>query len=400
MTVLIVGGGPVGNIIALVLADAAIDVHIVDHLSLETQLKDTTDIRGYALSSSSKTLLDTLGLWERLSPNASPIMNIKVTNGATTPRSLNFEYTEENAQAPMGYILEAFRLRQLLATKAKEHPNIAWHDSTSVHTLISQGMAHIQLENGQDIKSHLVIGADGHTSRVRQLSGIETMGWSYDQSALVTTIQHANPHHGTAYEKFLKTGPFATLPMTKNRSAIVWSNHPDTTNNLCGIHEKDFIRRLQEILGSQYRDIQLIQSRLQYPLGVQMAKTYIAPRTALVGDAAHVIHPLAGQGLNLGIRDAAALAELVISAHRLGLDIGSSILLENYQRWRRFDNTALMLITDGLNRLFSNEQHFLHHLHTLGLRLVGAIPPLKKLATRHAMGMIGRQPKLLRGQSL
>lgn len=399
MTILIVGGGPVGGITAIALANAGLRVHVVDKAPLQQQFESTQDIRGYALAASSKVLLDTLGVWSTIAPHAEPIMDIKITNGLS-PWSLDFTYKEDDSSSPMGYIVEAFRVRRAIVQIASQHPNITWHEETSIAFMSTKERTQITLENRQEIFVDLVIGADGRASKVRNMASIETTSWSYQQCALVTTIQHENPHNGTAYEKFLNTGPFATLPMVNNCSAIVWANTPERTHSLYEMPEDIFLSELGAVLGPDYKKITLIQERQQYPLGVQIAKKYVVPRIALVGDAAHVIHPLAGQGLNLGIRDAAALTEIIVDAYNLGIDIGSLTVLERYQRWRRFDNTSLLIITDGLNRLFTNNNKALNNLRSFGLRLTSRLTPIKKLATSHAMGMIGKQPKLLKGQRL
>lgn len=400
--VVIIGGGPVGATLGIAIAAAGGHVVIVDKAPSSAILESTSDIRGFALAESSKVLLEHLGIWSEFSDHAEPILDIKITNGAS---SVALDFIEENGAgdaAPMGYIVEAFRVRQAVLRRALKEPNITWHDGTSVAEVIPGGedLTRLTLSNGIEITTPLLVAADGKNSSLRELYNISTTTYPYDQKALVCTLSHDNAHHGVAYEKFYQGGPFATLPMTENRSALVWSERPDVTDLLLEMNEKEFVSELQSRIGSDYHGIQLASQRQVYPLSLQVAHSYIAPRFALVGDAAHVIHPLSGQGLNLGLRDAAALAEIVVDAIHLGLDVGSKGVLKRYQQWRRFDQLSLVAVTHGLSRIFSNPSRVLQKMRGAGLKAFQKVPGVKKIATRHAMGLLGDLPKLLRGISL
>jgi 2-octaprenyl-6-methoxyphenol hydroxylase len=235
---------------------------------------------------------------------------------------------------------------------------------------------------------------------LRRAAGIRTLEWRYLQTGIVATVRHERPHHGIAVEHFLPAGPFAILPMTGNRSSIVWTERAELAPTVVELSERAFAEELAARFGDFLGVVEPVGPRWSYPLALLLAEAYVAPRLALVGEAAHMIHPIAGQGLNLGIRDVAALAELLIDARRLGLDIGDASMLRNYQRWRRFDMLALAAVTDGLNRLFSNTLPALHLARDLGLAAVHRLPPLKRFLMRDAMGLVGDLPRLLRGHPL
>jgi 2-octaprenyl-6-methoxyphenol hydroxylase len=246
----------------------------------------------------------------------------------------------------------------------------------------------------------LLVAADGARSRLRERAGIALRGWSYDQSAIVTTVAHERDHNGRAEEHFLPGGPFAILPLRNRRSSIVWTEHGAEATRLVALPDAEFHDELEKRSGLHLGEITLAGPRRAYPLGLWVARDFVAERLALVGDAAHVIHPIAGQGLNMGLRDVAALAEAVVDAARLGLDPGNATVLERYQRWRRFDTLAMGVSTDGLNRLFSNRSDVLRLVRDVGLGIVDRLPPLKRMFIREAAGLTGEVPKLLRGEAL
>jgi 2-octaprenyl-6-methoxyphenol hydroxylase len=250
------------------------------------------------------------------------------------------------------------------------------------------------------LQGELIAACDGRHSPLRRDAAIETIAWDYPQASIVCTVEHALPHRGVAVEHFLPAGPFAILPMTGNRSSIVWTEHAALAPELMALAAAPFVVELARRFGDFLGEIAVIGRRWSYPLSLMHARRYAAERLVLVGDAAHVIHPIAGQGLNLGIRDIAALSELIIDARRLGLDIGDSQALEHYQRWRRVDNLILAGVTDGLNRLFSNSFSPLRLARDMGLAAVDRMPPVKRLLMRHAMGMVGDLPRLVRGETL
>jgi 2-octaprenyl-6-methoxyphenol hydroxylase len=256
------------------------------------------------------------------------------------------------------------------------------------------------LDDGRRIAARLLVAADGRGSATRASAGIRVREMRYAQTAIVATVRHQRAHKGVAVEQFLPSGPFAMLPMTMNRSNIVWTESSKLATSYSALSDAAFCDELGRRFGDWLGGIELEGPRFSYPLGLMQAERYTARRLALAGDAAHVIHPIAGQGLNLGLRDAAALAEIVVYSHRLGLDVGDSPLLERYERWRRFDNTVLALATDGLNRLFSNDFGPLRVMRDVGLAAVGRIPPLRQLFMRQAMGVLGTLPRLVRGEPL
>jgi 2-octaprenyl-6-methoxyphenol hydroxylase len=256
----------------------------------------------------------------------------------------------------------------------------------------------VTLADGSAIGSRLLVAADGARSTIRQGARIATHGWNYGQSAIVTNVAHERDHGGRAEEHFLPAGPFAILPLQDRRSSIVWTESAQQAERIMALPDEAFLAELEQRFKLHLGEIRLIGARRAHPLGFFVARSFIAERIALIGDAAHVIHPIAGQGLNMGLKDAAALAEVVVDAARLGLDPGSASVLERYQRWRRFDTMAMGFATDGLNRLFSNHSDILRFVRDLGLGMVERLPPLKRLFIREAAGLVGEVPKLLRGE--
>jgi 2-octaprenyl-6-methoxyphenol hydroxylase len=258
----------------------------------------------------------------------------------------------------------------------------------------------VALAGGETISARLLVGADGARSKIRETADIAVHGWDYDQSAIVTTVAHERPHNGRAEEHFLPAGPFAILPLTGNRSSIVWTETAREAERIVALPDAEFLVELEKRFGLHLGDLQVTGARRAFPLGLFTAREFIAERLALIGDAAHIIHPIAGQGLNMGLRDVAALAEAIADAARLGLDIGAPDVLERYQRWRRFDTMTMGVATDGLNRLFSNHSDVLRLARDVGLGVVERIPVLKRVFIREAAGFTGEVPKLLRGEAL
>jgi 2-octaprenyl-6-methoxyphenol hydroxylase len=258
----------------------------------------------------------------------------------------------------------------------------------------------VRLSGGETIATRLLVAADGARSGIREAAGIKSVGWNYEQSAIVTTVEHERDHQGRAEEHFLPAGPFAILPLKGKRSSIVWTEEAQEAERIVALPYAQFHAELEKRFGLKLGEIAAVGPRHAHPLGLSVARSFIGERLALVGDAAHVIHPIAGQGLNLGLRDVAALAEAVADAARLGLDVGGPDVLERYQRWRRFDTAAMGAATHGLNRLFSNRSDVLRLIRDVGLGLVERAPPLKRLFIREAAGLTGDVPKLLRGEAL
>jgi len=266
-------------------------------------------------------------------------------------------------------------------------------------TAEASGM-NVVLRDGAEIRTRLLVAADGARSRLRERAGIATSGWSYGQSAIVTTVAHERSHEGRAEEHFLPSGPFAILPLRHRRSSIVWTEQAEEAERIVALSDGDFHGELEKRFGLHLGDIAVAGPRRAYPLGLWVARSFIADRLALVGDAAHVIHPIAGQGLNMGLRDVAALAESVVDAVRVGIDPGDAVVLERYQRWRRFDTMTMCVSTDGLNRLFSNRSDAVRLARDIGLGLVDRFPAVKRWFVREAAGLAGEVPKLLRGETL
>jgi 2-octaprenyl-6-methoxyphenol hydroxylase len=262
------------------------------------------------------------------------------------------------------------------------------------------GRIRVTLSDGQSLSAKLLVGADGRRSGVAARAGITRSGWDYGQVALVAAIAHEKPHHGIAHQFFMPTGPLAILPLPGNRSSIVWSETAANAAAIAALDDADFLAVLRPRFGDFLGAISLAGPRFSYPLNLTLANAYAAPRVALVGDAAHGVHPIAGQGLNLGLRDVAALAETVVEAMRRGEDIGALDVLERYQGWRRFDSTALALGMDSVNRLFSNDNPLLRLGRDLGMGLVQAVPGLRRGFARQAAGLAGPLPRLLQGRAL
>jgi 2-octaprenyl-6-methoxyphenol hydroxylase len=339
-------------------------------------------------------------LWPDIAPDAEPILGIRIADD-TSPVFLDYDHRELRTSAPLGYIVENRLLRRALIEHLASIPNLAFLAPLTVGPVTTSPSASVvELSDGRQIAVRLVAAADGQKSPLRRAAGICTVNWSYRQIGIVATVRHQRPHCGIAVEHFLPAGPFAILPMTDNRSSIVWTERAELAPRLMELSDVAFAAELAARFGDFLGGIELVGRRWAYPLALLLAERYVAPRMALVGEAAHMIHPIAGQGLNLSIRDIAALAELVIDARRLGLDIGDQNVLQRYQQWRRFDAVALAAVTDGLDRLFSNSIAPLRLARDVGLAAVNRVPPLKRLLMRDAMGLAGDLPRLVRGEPL
>jgi 2-octaprenyl-6-methoxyphenol hydroxylase len=358
------------------------------------------DGRSSAIAYGSHQALNALGLWPEIAAEAEPILEIRVADD-NSPLFLHYDHRDLGAAAPLGYIVENRVLRRVLVERTRSLGSLSLLAPVSVCSVETSPYAAVAvLSDGQRLAAPLIIAADGQHSRRRRAAGIGTVEWRYRQTGIVTTVRHERPHCGIAVEHFLPAGPFAILPMTGNRSSIVWTEEAELATRLVALADIDFAAEIAARFGDFLGIIEPVGPRWAYPLGLMLAERYVADRLALVGEAAHVIHPIAGQGLNLGIRDVAALAELVIDTRRLGLDIGDADLLGRYQRWRRFDALALAAVTDGLNRLFSNTIGPLRLARDLGLAAVHRLPALKRLLMRDAMGLAGDLPRLVRGEPL
>jgi 2-octaprenyl-6-methoxyphenol hydroxylase len=400
--VLIAGGGFAGLGLAIALRQglgATFTVTVADPALASPK---SNDMRASAIAAAARRLFETVGAWQAVADKAQPILDMVITDSklddAVRPTFLTFDGEVADGE-PFAHMIENRELIDALATRAREE-GVTLLPSAVVDFEVSPQAARVRLKDGSEIAARLLVGADGARSAVREKAGIAVHGWDYQQAAIVTTVAHERDHNGRAEEHFLPAGPFAILPLTGKRSSIVWTEDAKEAARLIALPDADFHAELEKRFGLKLGDIEVAGPRRAFPLGLYTARSFIAERIALIGDAAHIIHPIAGQGLNMGLRDAAALAEVIADAVRLGLDPGAVDTLERYQRWRRFDTMAMGIATDGLNRLFSNKSDLLRALRDLGLGVVERIPPLKQFFIREAAGFTGEVPKLLRGETI
>ncbi|MEM1429561.1 MAG: UbiH/UbiF/VisC/COQ6 family ubiquinone biosynthesis hydroxylase [Pseudomonadota bacterium] len=402
--VLIVGGGLNGCSMALACARAGLSSVVIDSLPVATRADDRFDGRSYALALASKRMLGALGLWPELEAQAQPILKIRASDGrpgeGASPLFLEFDHAEIE-EGPMGFMVEDRYLRRALLDALEGEPGIEHRPG---ETVVAQSMddvaAEVTLASGATLRASLVVGADGRSSGVAQRAGIRRTGWSYGQTALVCAVSHALPHNGEAHQFFMPGGPLAILPLTGNRSSIVWSEREHLARHIASLDEAGILAALRPRFGDFLGEIALAGDRYTYPLGLTLADRIVAPRLALVGDAAQGVHPIAGQGLNQGLRDVGSLAEVLADARRRGEDVGTLAVLERHRRWRSFDRAALAMATDAFNRLFSNDNPILRLGRDLGLGAVSHLPVLRRRFIREAAGLTGDVPRLLRGQPL
>ncbi len=400
--VAIAGGGMVGLTLALALAQGGMKVAIADPMTPAQLLDERFDGRVSALAFASVRMMRILGVWETLAPDAQPINDILVSDGELggkpSPFSLHFDHREIGEV--LGYIVENRHIRRALLEAVEAQSGILFLPGVAVEGLaVGETSTTLNLSDGQEIACPLAVAAEGRESPLREAQGIRSVAWDYPQIGIVTTVEHERPHNGVAYEHFLPSGPFAILPMTGNRASLVWTEETPEARRLIGLDEPEFTAELKLRFGAHLGNVRPIGPRWSYPLKLHLARSYAQHRFALIGDAAHTIHPIAGQGLNLGLKDAASLAETVLDAARLGLDFGRSDVLERYERWRRFDSLALAAATDGINRLMSNNNPLLRLGRDLGMGVVDMIPPLRRFFMRHAGGDVGTLPRLLKGEA-
>jgi 2-octaprenyl-6-methoxyphenol hydroxylase len=396
--VAILGGGLVGPALALALARAGVSAAVVDPLAPATRADPGFDGRAYAVALGTARLLGALGLWTELEPKAEPIRDIVVGEGAGSPETLHFD-PRATAEGRVGWILEDRHLRGALLA-ALAGAGVAHLAPARAQAIadVPGGVA-LTLEDGRRLRAKLLVGADGRRSMVARAAGIGRLSWRYRQTGLVAAIEHERPHEGVAHQAFFPGGPFATLPLPGNRCSIVWSETERRAEALMALDDRAYAEQLAARIGPRLGAVRLAGERRAFPLGLQLAERYVAPRRALVGDAAHGVHPIAGQGMNMGVRDVAALTEVLAEARRRGEDIGAVDVLGRYERWRRFDAAGFALGMDALNRLFSNEVPGLGPLRRLGLAVVDAAPPAKRALMREAAGTAGDVPKLMRGRA-
>lgn len=397
--VAIAGGGMVGLSLGIGLAQSGLDVVVIDAAPQADLTEAAFDGRSSAIAFASCKLLQGVGIWPHLADKAEPIREIRVSDGPSR-FFLHFDQTALG-DGPLGYMVENRHTRMALFARAGMLDNLAIIAPDKALAFEAEaGRARLTLESGLTIEAALVVGAEGRASPLRAWAGIPLRKWNYDQSGIVATIEHELPHCNVAHERFLPPGPFAILPLRGNRSSLVWTVDPALAKEIMALDPRGFTAEVEKRVGGFLGKLKVIGGRWTYPLGLQFAQRYTDQRLALVGDAAHAIHPIAGQGLNLGLRDVAALIEVLVDARRLGGDIGGADVLDRYQRWRRADSLLLALATDGLNRLFSNDIGPVRALRDIGLAAINRMPPAKRFFMRHARGTVGKLPKLLRGEAV
>ncbi|MFG6559404.1 FAD-dependent oxidoreductase [Sulfitobacter sp. 1A15299] len=400
----IIGGGLNGPALALALSRAGLRVAVLDAQPAQTFENAAFDGRAYALALTSVRLMEGIGIWPDLADDAQPMLEIKVTDGRAgtgpSPMFMHFDHAEIE-EGPMGQMVEDRHLRRALLKAAAADPAITMMNDTRVtgQTVTPTGIT-LTLEGGKSLRARLAVGADGRGSGTAERAGIKRVAWSYGQTALVCVVDHEKPHHGIAHQFFMPPGPLAILPLTGNRSLIVWSEASANAAAINALPDAQYLEVLRPRFGSFLGELSLTGPRYSYPLGLSLAHSMTAPRVALLGDAAHGVHPIAGQGLNAGLRDVAALAEVIAVAVRRGEDPGGAAVLARYQEWRRFDNVSLALATDSFNRLFSNDNALLRLARDMGMAAINALPGLRRTFIREAAGLTGELPRLMRGKPL
>jgi len=398
--ILIVGGGLNGPALALALASTGQSVTVVDALPRDMRADPGFDGRAYALALASIRVLDGIGLWSHVADHAQPMLKIVASDGrageGAAPFFLAFDHAEIE-EGPMGHMLEDRYLRPALLAAMDAAGITQLSGETVIAQTVDERAATVQLASGRSLRARLLVGCDGRDSGTAARAGIRRTGWDYGQTGLVCAVEHDLPHHGTAHQFFMPPGPLAILPLPGNRSSIVWSETTKRAAEIAAMGDAAYLDVLRPRFGDFLGDIALAGKRYAYPLKLTIANQFIAPRLALVGDAAHGMHPIAGQGFNFGLRDIAALAEVIADAARRGEDIASPLVLERYQQWRRFDTMVMAVGTDSVNRLFSNDNPLLRGIRDIGLGVVNAVPALRRASIREAAGLTGDLPRLMRG---
>ena len=397
--VTIIGGGLAGMTAAIGLAVHGFTVAIIDRASKDAITDAGYDGRSSALAYASCQLFEALGIWDYMAPYAQPMLEIRVSDG---PSLLHLHFDSEAlGDGPLGHMVENRHTQIALFKRLAELENIHLLAPESVAKIErSKSSATVTLESGTVIQSALLLGIDGRGSMVRREAGIPTTTIDYKQHGIVCSIEHEFSHCGIAHERFLPSGPFAILPLAGNRSSLVWTEKSHLVDTIMGLSERAFNAEIMRRTGDFLGEVKAIGGRWAYPLSLSYAENYVAERMALLGDAAHGIHPISGQGLNLGLKDVAAMIEVLVDARRVGLDIGSRGVLDQYAQWRTTDNASIYAITDLFNRLFSNDIAPIKLARDLGMAAVNEIPPLKKLFMSHARGTVGELPKLLKGEQV
>jgi 2-octaprenyl-6-methoxyphenol hydroxylase len=364
--------------------------------------RPSRDPRATAIVAACRRLFEVVGAWDDVKSEAQPILDMVVTDSkledATRPVFLNFAGDVAPGE-PFAHMVENRRLIDALVVRAEAEGVDLRATTVASYDARAEGID-VTLGDGSVIAASLLVAADGARSKLRERAGIATHGWEYDQSGIVVTVGHERDHEGRAEEHFLPAGPFAILPLSGKRSSLVWTERRAEAARIIALGDDEFHAELEQRFGLHLGEVKALDKPRAFPLSYFVARSFIAERLAMVGDAAHVIHPIAGQGLNMGLKDVAALAEVVVDAARLGMDLGGADVLERYQRWRRFDTMAMGVATNSLNFLFSNQSTLLRTVRDIGLGLVDRAPPLKNLFIRQAAGLTGEVPRLLKGEAL
>lgn len=403
--VLIAGGGFVGLSLARALSFAArgrMRICIVDRAPFSETAESQPNGRAFAISASSRRMLEILGVWRRVAHDAQPVAAFDITDSPLHAllRPVLLQLDDEVAPGePSAHIVENHHLLRALAAAVEADESITVLAPDNVKSFARNAyLVSAELVGGATVQASLLVAADGRRSSLRAFAGIKTVSWFYPQVGIVTTVGHEKPHRGHAVQHFLPAGPFAILPLTGNRSSLVWTETREAGRAIMESDDEAFLRALRDRFGPELGTLSLAGPRYSYPLDFHMARTFTAARFVLVGDAAHGVHPIAGLGFNLGLRDVAALTEVIVDATRLGMDIGSETILGRYERWRRFDSAFSALVMDGLNRLFSSDNAPLRAFRDIGVGLVDRAPQLKSFLVREAAGFSGDVPRLLKGE--
>ncbi|AZO81617.1 MULTISPECIES: ubiquinone biosynthesis hydroxylase [unclassified Bosea (in: a-proteobacteria)] len=406
--IVIAGGGVAGLTLAVALKQALGESFRVIVADPALAGPARADSRAYAVAAAARNMLEALGVWRLVEAASTPMTEMVITDSRTPdlvrPVFLSFDGEVEPGQ-PFAHMVENGALMAALLQVSRANGVELRAEGVRSSAVDDGGMTTVNFADGESLDCALLVAADGARSKLREQAGIGWVGWSYPQSGIVATIGHERPHEGRAVEHFLPSGPFAILPLPDggklgHRSSIVWTEATKNVPALLALDESDLLLEVERRFGLELGEITLESRPGAYPLSFGVARRFVGDRLALLGDAAHVIHPIAGQGLNLGLKDVAALAEVIVDAARLGLDVGSSDVLEDYEKGRRFDTVAMGVVTDGLNRLFSNDSTPLRLARDLGLGLVERMPGLKRFFIREAAGLGGSMPRLLKGEML
>ncbi len=402
--VVISGASAAGLSLALALAEGSegeLRIALLDRTWPPSAVRG--DVRAYAFSAASRHMMEVLGAWKSAAPHAQPVRRIEITDSRLDDgiRPVVLTYDNEVDGQPATHIVPSSEIISALAARVADFLAIerVIPGEIASFAIETAGMT-LALADGRRLCTRLLVSAEGRQSTLREKAGIKIIGWPYDQTGIVTWVAHERPHEATAVQHFLPAGPFAILPLTGNRSCITWSENASEARRILALDDSAFMTEVEKRFGGRLGEITRVAGRQSWPLSMHLARSYVADRFALIGDAAHGVHPIAGQGLNLALRDAAALAEVLIDAARLGLDIGNAEILSRYERWRRFDSAVSTATFDGLNRLFSSDNSVVRAVRDAGLGLVDRMPAVKELLVTEAAGLSGDLPRLLRGEAI